>query len=83
MLFGIQGYAMYTYLICGYICKIKGFQNFILADIPCDLFKKPSREYTSDQKDFALTLHLQSPKAYDYLRESVNVSLPHPRTLRR
>ncbi|KAK2159599.1 hypothetical protein LSH36_150g04006 [Paralvinella palmiformis] len=50
-------------------------------DIPVDLFKKPSQEYTDDQKQFAKTLFFYSPKAYAYLREKLK--LPHPVTIRR
>ena len=33
------------------------------SDIPLDLFNRPVKEYTDEQKDFALTLHMQSGKA--------------------
>ncbi|XP_013781121.2 THAP domain-containing protein 6-like [Limulus polyphemus] len=52
-------------------------------DIPWELFSKPSCHYSKDQRNFALTLHLYSPKAYKYLRDTINLSLPAPRTLRR
>ncbi|XP_055954540.1 uncharacterized protein LOC130010700 [Patella vulgata] len=48
-------------------------------DIPCELFKKPHGQYTEEQRYFALTLHMYSPKAYEYF--SKNVQLPAPRTL--
>ena len=41
---------------------------FLNADIPWDLFKKDTKQYNLDQRDFAVSLHLQSPKAYEYLR---------------
>jgi hypothetical protein len=52
-------------------------------DFPLHLFSKPVSGYTEEQKEFALTLHLYSSKAYDYLRDTVRLQLPHPRTLRR
>ncbi|KAL4221450.1 THAP domain containing 9 [Mactra antiquata] len=52
-------------------------------EIPCDLFRKASHEYTQEQKDFAVTLHLYSPKAYSYLKRESGLALPDPRTLRR
>ncbi|ESN98477.1 hypothetical protein HELRODRAFT_176953 [Helobdella robusta] len=47
---------------------------------PCFQFKK-IRTYDSDQKSFALTLHLYGHKAYDYLWTN-GFHLPHTRTLR-
>ncbi|ESO07233.1 hypothetical protein HELRODRAFT_170549 [Helobdella robusta] len=44
-------------------------------------FKK-IRTYDSDQKSFALTLHLYGHKAYDYLWTN-GLHLPHTRTLRK
>ena len=35
------------------------------SDIPVDLFNRTAKEYTEEQKDFALTLHMQSGKAYE------------------
>ncbi|XP_011480960.1 THAP domain-containing protein 1 A [Oryzias latipes] len=49
---------------------------------PYDLFQLAgSSGYTEEQKNFALTLHMQSPKAYKFLR--TKISLPSTRTLRR
>ncbi|ESN98368.1 hypothetical protein HELRODRAFT_177251 [Helobdella robusta] len=48
---------------------------------PCFQFKK-IRTYDSDQKSFALTLHLYGHKAYDYLWTN-GLHLPHTRTLRK
>ena len=53
------------------------------ADFPIELFAKPVSEYTNDQREFALTLHLYGPKAYEYLRKKLDSRLPHPRTLRK
>lgn len=53
------------------------------SDLQIDLFSKRSHEYTKDQREFALTLHLHGPKAYTYLRDSLHLPLPHPHTLQR
>ncbi|XP_037831652.1 uncharacterized protein si:ch73-130a3.4 isoform X3 [Kryptolebias marmoratus] len=55
----------------------------IYSDLPIHLLLKQSHEYTKDQREFAITLHLHGPKAYSYLRETLNISLPHPHTLQR
>ncbi|KAM7417150.1 hypothetical protein PAMA_016997 [Pampus argenteus] len=55
----------------------------IYSDLPIHLLSKQSHEYTKDQKEFAITLHLHGPKAYSYLRETLNINLPHPHTLQR
>ena len=38
-------------------------------DVPSHLFTKSSKGYTDEQQKFVLTLHLYSPKAYEYLRK--------------
>ena len=48
-----------------------------------ELFSKPVDGYTPEQREFALTLNLYSSKAYTYLRNTMGIQLPHPRTLRR
>ncbi|KAK0137651.1 DNA transposase THAP9 [Merluccius polli] len=53
------------------------------SDLQIDLFSKRCQEYTKDQREFALTLHLHGPKAYSYLRDSLHLPLPHPHTLQR
>ncbi|RVE64489.1 hypothetical protein OJAV_G00126390 [Oryzias javanicus] len=53
------------------------------SDLQIDLFSKQGHEYTKDQREFALTLHLHGPKAYNYLRDSLHLPLPHPHTLQR
>ncbi|XP_073712460.1 THAP domain-containing protein 6 isoform X1 [Misgurnus anguillicaudatus] len=58
--------------------KLKGY-----SEIPIDLLLKKGHEYTQDQKEFALNLHLQGPKAYNYLRKVLHLDLPHPHTLQR
>jgi hypothetical protein len=54
----------------------------LCAEIPLELFANDATAYTEEQQEFALTLHLYGPKAYDYLRTR-GLQLPHPRTLRR
>ncbi|XP_041795384.1 uncharacterized protein si:ch73-130a3.4 isoform X2 [Chelmon rostratus] len=55
----------------------------VYSDLPIHLLSKQSNEYTKDQRDFAITLYLHGPKAYNYLRETLNINLPHPHTLQR
>ncbi|XP_072239658.1 THAP domain-containing protein 6-like [Leuresthes tenuis] len=55
----------------------------IYSDLPIHLLSKQSHEYTKDQREFAITLHLHGPTAYGYLRETLNINLPHPHTLQR
>ncbi|KAL2100680.1 hypothetical protein ACEWY4_002441 [Coilia grayii] len=52
------------------------------SDLPVELFKK-DKAFSPKQKEFALTLHLHGPKAYSYLRDTLKIPLPHPRTLRK
>ena len=51
------------------------------SHIPTELFHKDDSKYTEEQRRFAVTLHLYSKKAYDFVRE--HIPLPHPRSLRR
>jgi hypothetical protein len=67
------GLCLHDHLCC--IC----FSFYV--DIPVDLFRKPTDGYTDDQKTFALTLHLYSPKAYEFLRSQL--PLPSSRSIRR
>nr|XP_057927363.1 THAP domain-containing protein 6-like isoform X1 [Doryrhamphus excisus] len=53
------------------------------SDLPVHLLSKKGSDYTKDQREFALTLHLHGPKAYNYLRKSLHLQLPHPHTLQR
>lgn len=55
----------------------------LYADFPVHLLPRYSHEYTKDQREFALTLHRHGPKAYDFLRKSLHLNLPHPHTLQR
>jgi hypothetical protein len=57
--------------------------NYGFTDVPIQLFKKTQKEYTADQRDFALTLHLYGPKAYEFLRSKKNIDLPSTRTMAR
>lgn len=46
------------------------------------MLKGPTRgKYNPKLRSFALTLHFYSPKAYNFVREEFNKSLPHPTTL--
>lgn len=40
-------------------------------------------KYSPALRTFALTLNYYSPKAYNYVRQKFDFSLPHPRTLRK
>ncbi|KAG9489919.1 hypothetical protein GDO78_005697 [Eleutherodactylus coqui] len=51
-------------------------------DIPLELFKKPESEYSAQQRMFSLTLHLNDPLSYKYLRKETKLPLPGPRRLR-
>ncbi|XP_029934194.1 THAP domain-containing protein 6-like [Myripristis murdjan] len=53
------------------------------SDLKLDFMAKQGHEYAKEHREFALTLHLHSPKAYKYLRETMNFPLPHPHTLQR
>ena len=53
----------------------------LFPDFPVDLLCKSPVGYTEEQCQFALTLHLYGPKAYEFMR--MKISLPHPRTLRK
>lgn len=37
--------------------------------------------YSEELRAFALTLHFYSPRAYEYVRQTFNLALPHQRTL--
>ncbi|KAG7466476.1 hypothetical protein MATL_G00165130 [Megalops atlanticus] len=44
--------------------------------------KRGPLEYDDELKAFAVKLRLLSPKAYDYVRSSLKLALPHPRVMR-
>lgn len=54
------------------------FQIFLYTS-----WQKNSHEDTKQQREFDVNLHLYSPKANTYLRESLNMNLSHPHTLQR
>ncbi|CAL1278929.1 unnamed protein product [Larinioides sclopetarius] len=41
------------------------------------------QSYSPELRSFALTLNFYSPRAYDYVRSTFGLSLPHPKTLSR
>ena len=43
---------------------------------------KHSNAFPEDLRSFAMTLQFYSAKAYDYVRETFDLALPHPRTIR-
>lgn len=51
------------------------------SHIPLELFHRHHTQFSEEQKKFAVTLHLYSSKAYDFVQQ--HIPLPHPRTLRR
>ena len=55
----------------------------IFAGIRLSMSNKPASEYIREQRDFALTLHIQGPKAYHFFRAECSIPLPHPRSLQR
>jgi len=46
-----------------------------------NLGQKVSKKYSPEVRQFALSLHFFSVKAYVYVRKQFNTILPHPRTL--
>lgn len=54
-----------------------------ISDLQLDFLEKQGHEYTKEHREFALTLHLHSPKAYKYLWDTGKLPLPHPHTLQR
>ena len=60
--------------------------NESFSGISLELFKRISEgknsEYSDTLKSFALTLYFYSACAYNYMRNSLDLSLPHPNTLR-
>ncbi|KAM9311759.1 DNA transposase THAP9 [Gastrophryne carolinensis] len=50
-------------------------------DIPLELFRKPESEYSAQQRLFSLTIHLNDPLSYKYLRKEIKMPLPGPRRL--
>lgn len=54
---------------------------FSFSDIPLELFKKDGAAYSSEMRQFCLTLSLYSRKGYDFVRR--HLPLPHTRTIRK
>lgn len=63
-----------------FFCYVLVCDNLI-SDLQVPLLHRKGQEYTKQQREFALTLHLHGPKAYMYLRDSQHLPLPHPSTL--
>lgn len=62
------------------------------GDVPSALVKRmlqtgtgslPRTKYPEELRKFAFTLHFYSGKAYDYVRKTFNLSLPHPSVIRK
>lgn len=43
---------------------------------------KGGAKYTEEARKFCLSLHYYSPRAYEFLRETFNNHLPHPKTIK-
>ena len=62
-------------------------RNF--SGVPIELFKRMSAnsgkgcKYSPQLKSFALTLQFYSAKAYDFVRKTFNLALPHPVQIRK
>lgn len=55
------------------------FNNMVMKNIKNK--KRPMPKYTPEFRQFCLTLHYHSPRAYIYVRNTFNTCLPHPKTL--
>ncbi|XP_061732917.1 THAP domain-containing protein 2-like isoform X2 [Nerophis ophidion] len=54
------------------------------SGLPLEFFKKRTQnQYSAEQREFANNLHLHGPKAYKFFRDTLNLPLPHPRSLQR
>ncbi|XP_075893574.1 THAP domain-containing protein 2-like [Nelusetta ayraudi] len=53
------------------------------SDLNLDFMAKLGHQYSKEHREFALTLHLHSPKVYKYLRDTMIFPLPHPHTIQR
>lgn len=51
----------------------------VYTELPLSLFQKDGVRYTEESRQFALTLYMYSPKAYEFVRE--HLPLPCRRTL--
>lgn len=56
------------------------------SDVSHELFRRmfsgKNIEYSDTLKSFSLTLYFYSPCAYEYVRNALDLALPHPNTLR-
>lgn len=43
----------------------------------------PTSQYPEALRKFSVTLHFYSAKAYDYVRKTFSLALPHPSTIRK
>ncbi|KAG8177606.1 hypothetical protein JTE90_004713 [Oedothorax gibbosus] len=53
------------------------------SNLSLDILKLKSGPQKYSNESFALSLYFYSPKAYDYIRKSLSLCLPHPCTVRR
>lgn len=58
----------------------KQFDNNILREIAS---VKKGQEVKENVKNFAVTLHFYSPRAYSFVRKTFGNQLPHPRSITR
>ncbi|KFM72260.1 THAP domain-containing protein 9, partial [Stegodyphus mimosarum] len=56
-------------------------QNF--SELSLQALKKKTKSFSNELKSFTLSLFFYSPKAYEYCRQTLMPSLPHPTTVRR
>lgn len=64
------------------VTSLKGAMPEGTEDIIARFLKGPSKQkYSPELRSFALTLSFYSMKAYNYVREKFNKTLPHPRTI--
>ena len=63
------------------------FIDQCFGHIPSKMLKRKltqnsKEQYSNDLRSFAQTLHFYSPEAYEFVRRSFSLSLPHQSTLR-
>ncbi|KAJ8348250.1 hypothetical protein SKAU_G00268390 [Synaphobranchus kaupii] len=56
--------------------------NEVPREILTRIQQKRSAKFSEELRQFAITLHFYSPKAYEYVREKFNFALPHTQTIR-
>ncbi|XP_049779106.1 THAP domain-containing protein 1-like [Schistocerca cancellata] len=66
--------------------RTAGLIEETFSDVSVELFRRmfssKNTEYSEKLKSFSLTLYFYSPCAYEYVRKSLDLALPHPNTLR-